>query len=197
MSKHLKKRHAETSLYWAYGMNLNHAQMRMRCPKAEPVSKLYVPNGRLIFRGVADVESVEDKERYVAGGIWRITPECEEALDALEGFPHFYHKAYLILRFKGEKREQRCMFYKMNEDRYKDVPEDRGISPPYSPYLDLIIDGYRDFGLDIDLLERAVLESNEEADKTIKLRQRWINRGQPKLVRDFKEALTLNGKGRS
>ena len=211
-------------LYWAYGMNLNFAQMRMRCPAAEPVmqplvdekgrrrrdargrvilapAKLYVPNGRLIFRGVADVEPLNDSKRYVAGGIWRITPECEEALDRLEGFPHFYHKAYLVLRLRDARTgewgdPERCMFYKMCESGYKDTPEDRGISPPYLPYLDLIIDGYRDFGLDMSLLERAVRESDKEADKTIKLRQRWVRRGQPKLVRDFKDALKLNGKGR-
>jgi hypothetical protein len=89
-----------------------------------------------------------------------------------------------------------CMFYKMNKESYQDKPKDRGISPPYFSYLDMIIDGYRDFGLDMSYLERAVIESNKEANITKKLEERWQRRGQPKLVRSFKEALKLNGRGR-
>ena len=40
--------------YLAYGMNTNRAAMRQRCPKAKPMGGFYLPNYRLIFRGVAD-----------------------------------------------------------------------------------------------------------------------------------------------
>ena len=40
--------------YLAYGMNMNRVAMRQRCPKAKPMGGFYLPNHRLIFRGVAD-----------------------------------------------------------------------------------------------------------------------------------------------
>jgi hypothetical protein len=43
------------TLYFAYGSNLNLAQMSRRCPAAVPLDKVYLPGVRLVFRGVADV----------------------------------------------------------------------------------------------------------------------------------------------
>ena len=40
--------------YLAYGMNTNKEAMAHRCPKAKPMGGFYLPNYRLIFRGVAD-----------------------------------------------------------------------------------------------------------------------------------------------
>ena len=40
--------------YLAYGMNTNRDAMAARCPNAKPMGGFYLPNHRLIFRGVAD-----------------------------------------------------------------------------------------------------------------------------------------------
>ena len=40
--------------YLAYGMNTSRDAMAVRCPNAKPLGGFYLPNHRLIFRGVAD-----------------------------------------------------------------------------------------------------------------------------------------------
>lgn len=179
------------TLYWAYGSNLNKAQMRERCPRAKAVSKLYLPGGRLIFRGVADVDLDCEETRHIGGGLWRITPRCEEVLDRFEGFPGFYRKCYLTLRLKDEDGEwlepERAMFYVMNRPD-SDRP---GVHLPWEKYYETIRQGYEDFGLDTRLLQQALEDSELEADKTPDLYERWVRKGRPSLV-DPREKASRN-----
>lgn len=162
-------------LYFAYGSNLNVAQMRARCPGATPVGALTVPNAVLRFRGVADVAYL--KGGSCPGGLWEITPEDERALDEYEGYDPrsrypLYDKKYLTLRIKGKVR--RALYYQMLTT---------GIMPPSQVYLDVIAQGYRDFGLPLDRLERAVEHSWWRKRKTPFLRDRYKRKGMPKLAR--------------
>lgn len=157
-------------LYWAYGSNLNIAQMKARCPAAEPVAPLTLPRAILRFRGVADVAFHETAK--CPGGLWRITPACEEELDMYEGVAHrLYEKRYIVLRVEG--RVERCLLYKMLQ---------RGIMPPSEHYLDVIIRGYRDFGLPLERLDRAVEHSWNRKDKTPAMRRAYRRRGEPTLA---------------
>ena len=79
--------------YMAYGMNTNRDAMAARCPKAKPMGAFYLPDHRLVFRGVADF--VEDTESVLPVVLWEITPDCLRALDQLEGYPHFYNRRKL------------------------------------------------------------------------------------------------------
>jgi len=156
-----------TSLYWAYGSNLHVERMVARCRNAEPLSKLYLA-GRLVFRGVADVIGPEREGELIAGGLWRITPECEEALDQYEGVNRYvpargmYVKKYLTLRVNGEV--QKCLYYQMTSN---------GVMPPGEGYLNIIRQGYRDFGLNRDLLEEAVAYAYTRKDKGPQERSRY------------------------
>lgn len=156
--------------YWAYGSNLNVAGMARRCPGAEQVGPLTLENGVLRFRHHADVCR---KTGYVIqGGLWRITPACEAALDRYEGAGKYYEKRYLTLRVQGAVAE--CLYYKMLG---------RGIMPPSEDYLDCIVEGYKDFGLDLELLEEAVVHSWGSKNKTPMVRARYRKRGRPTLAR--------------
>jgi gamma-glutamylcyclotransferase (GGCT)/AIG2-like uncharacterized protein YtfP len=160
------------SLYFAYGSNLNVEAMKARCPKAEPYRKLYINNGQLVFRGVADVEGVEEADSMVPGGLWHVTAECIEELDAYEGVSRgLYSKRYLTLLVKGQRRS--CLYYKMNSV---------GVMPPWESYLDVIEQGYRDFKLDRRFLNEAVERAWGEKDKTPDLRRRWLAKGRPRLA---------------
>ena len=161
-----------TSLYWAYGSNLNHRQMRHRCPRARPFGPLYL-QGRLAFRYYADVETSDDKEDVVAGGLWRITPECEETLDRYEGVSTgHYEKRYLLLEIDGARHK--VLYYRMI---------DPGVMPPEVNYLRGIREGYKDFGLDVRLLEEAVRRTWLEKDKTPIVMRRWEKYGRKKLAK--------------
>ena len=126
-------------IYVAYGSNLNKAQMAMRCPKAECLGPWTLDGWRLVFRGVADI--VQDNALCHVG-LWRITDECEQALDRYEGFPTLYRKHYF-----GPDQGEPMMAYIMNSD---------SVSMPPSGYLDSIAEGYDDFGLPKSFLGEAL-----------------------------------------
>lgn len=156
-------------LYWAYGSNLCVEHMARRCPAAEMVGPLTVDSAALVFRGVADV--VARRGRQVQGGLWRITDECERALDQYEGVVRrLYMKRYLPLPDGGE-----CMFYQMRTRH--------GIMPPSEVYVEIIARGYQDFGLDLAGLDVALAESWSRKEVTPTLHERHRKRGRPTLAR--------------
>lgn len=154
-------------LYWAYGSNLCKAAMARRCPRARPFDVLTVPDGALVFRSVADVVSRPGSS--VPGGLWEITRRCEAALDRYEGVASdYYLKKYFRLQVNG--RERRCLYYIMN-------PIYRGVAPPSEGYLETIIEGYNDFGLDTAALNTAVEESWSNKRITRQVRESRARRG--------------------
>ena len=162
-------------LYFAYGSNLHIEQMSRRCPAAVKVGVLVLPNTRLVFRGVADVISEDGVE--CPGGIWRITPECERALDRYEGFNPtnpdngMYTKEYVTMDGLPDG-ETEIMLYTMNS---------RGIYPPSSHYYDVIRQGYRDFGLDAAPLKVALKHSHDCKAPSHIERKRTRRMGRPVL----------------
>ena len=87
-------------LYFAYGANLNVEHMEYRCPKAKPICTMNLPEWRLVFRNVADIEPA--KGQSVSGLLWTITDDCEKALDIFEGYPHLYRKEYFMIKLQGK-----------------------------------------------------------------------------------------------
>ena len=144
----------KTKLYAAYGSNLNHAQMRGRCPDAKYLGSAMLQNQNLIFCGQPDhsfatIESMEGKE--VPIGLWEISPRDEKSLDRYEGYPNFYHKTVLPAAFDGE--EVHAMVYIM------DLAMPAGL--PSVMYYDIVEKGYRDCGLDTAYLKAALKTSME------------------------------------
>lgn len=147
------------ALMLSYGMNTNVAQMASRCPNAISIGRVDIPNYRLVFRGVADIEeSYGDTLQCV---LWDITENCEKALDILEGFPDFYGKEYIDVTFG--KKTYTAMIYKM-------IGSDLGYSIPSSYYQEMLEDGYADHGLDVQQIYEA--EGFCEVEDTLD----WINR---------------------
>lgn len=148
-------------LYFAYGSNLNVKQMAQRAPEAKFFGAMRMPNWKLVFRGVADIEA--DPGNHVEGGLWRITGADEMALDGYEGVKSgFYVKDYFTVSYTnaaGEPVVERCLVYLMNRDR--------GQSSPSKAYLESIRQGYEDFGLDHGKLNEAAQSADavEEAER--------------------------------
>ncbi len=139
--------------YGAYGSNLNRRHMAQRCPDATPFGSIEVPDMKLVFRDVADIEPA--KGFTVPLGLWRISKQDEEKLDRYEGYPHLYGKQMLDLPRVGE-----VLVYTMGEGSR--VRENTlRISPPNLGYFDSIAEGFEDFDLDttplIDALDEAYL----------------------------------------
>ena len=123
-------------LYFAFGSNLNHKQMKRRCRDSKYIGCYSLKNYTLVFRnyflggGVADVE--KKKNSSVLGAIYKISKKDEKELDIYEDFPKTYIKKYF--RLLGKK----VMFYYMPKKTKPILPSKR--------YLNLIIQGYKDCG---------------------------------------------------
>ena len=131
-------------LYMAYGMNTNRDAMAARCPNAKPLGGFYLPDTRLVFRGVADI--MPDENTICPVVLWDITPDCLRALDRLEGYPHLYGR---------RKINTDWIVYEMNDKSRT--------SPPNGGYYKMIEEGYKDFGLDDYKLRVALSEAEEMA----------------------------------
>ena len=135
-------------LYFAYGSNLNHRQMKERCSGAKYIKKHTLNGYKLCFShktnhsiyGHANI--VKNKKSKVYGALWNITKKDEKELDWYEGVDYnYYQKEYFNL--KGKK----VLVY---------VQKIYFIKKPNSTYLHTIIDGYKDCSLDINKLKKIV-----------------------------------------
>jgi hypothetical protein len=140
--------------YFSYGSNLNKAQMKRRCPKAVAVGPLEMPQAQLIFNGVADV--VWHATKSAVGGLWRITDECEAALDGFEGVALKGGGAYrketirVLVTVGGVEQEDDALIYVMNRSIRR---------MPSTEYLATIREGFANFGLDKQFLRTALLDT--------------------------------------
>ena len=80
----------ETNLYFAYGANMHPESMRWRCPRAQADGAFILRDWELKFYNHATIERCPGAQ--VAGVLWRLTDQCEQKLDAFEGYPHYYTK---------------------------------------------------------------------------------------------------------
>ena len=118
--------------------------MRARSPSAVAHGLLILRNAVLRFRRVADVAA--DGTAQCQGGLWWVSHQDERALDRYEGIrSRMYENRYMRVEIDGAAID--CLYYKMLRGE---------ITPPSDGYLQIIAQGYRDFGLDMEPLEAAV-----------------------------------------
>ena len=147
--------------YIAYGSNLNVYQMRYRCPNARIIGTAVMPNYELLFKGskTGSYLTIEPKDgSSVPVAVWETTADDELALDRYEGYPTFYYKKEFVLPIKGIKtskvRNRKVYVYIMHKDR--------PIGIPTKSYVRTCIEGYHNFGFDIDVLKKAYERSRKE-----------------------------------
>ena len=130
-------------LYFAYGSNLNHFQMKRRCKDSVFLKKFELKGYRLNFRSkyrAADIE--KKKNSIVTGGLFEISKSDEKKLDLYEDFPILYKKIY----FKYYNKK--VMTYTMvNKTKFR-YPTER--------YLNVVKRGYKDCKLDMKYLKIAL-----------------------------------------
>ena len=130
-------------LYFAYGSNLNHFQIKRRCKDSVFLKKYKLKDYRLNFRSkyrAADIE--KKKNSIVLGALFEISKRDEKKLDVYEDFPTLYTKIY----FKYyNKKVMTYIMVKKTEFRY-----------PTEKYLNVIKRGYKDCNLDKKYLIKAL-----------------------------------------
>ena len=130
-------------LYFAYGSNLNHFQMKRRCKDSKFIKKINLKDFNLTFRSkyrAADIE--KKKNSIVPGGLFEISKSDEKKLDVYEDYPVLYKKIYFM--YYGKK----IMTYTMNKKSSSRYPTER--------YLNIVKCGYRDCKLDKKYLIKAL-----------------------------------------
>ena len=130
-------------LYFAYGSNLNHFQMKRRCKDSIYLKKINLKNFRLTFRSKYRAADIEPKKNsLVPGGLFEISRSDEKKLDVYEDFPILYKKYYFD--YYGKK----VMTYTMKNKTPFKFPTER--------YLNVVKKGYKDCKLDKKILIKAL-----------------------------------------
>ena len=130
-------------LYFAYGSNLNHFQMKRRCKDSVFLRKINLSNFRLTFRSKYRAADIEPKKNsIVPGALFKISKSDEKKLDVYEDYPILYKKYYFT--YYGKK----VMTYTMVKKTSFRFPTER--------YLNVIKKGYKDCNLDIKYIIDAL-----------------------------------------
>ena len=121
-------------LYFAYGSNLHHFQMKRRCKDSIFIKKINLKNFRLTFRSKYRAADIEPKKNsIVPGGLFEISKNDEKKLNIYEDFPSLYKKYYFF--YYGKK----VMTYTMVKKTKFRYPTER--------YLNTVTKGYVDCNL--------------------------------------------------
>ena len=130
-------------LYFAYGSNLHHFQMKRRCKDSVFLKKINLINFRLTFRSKYRAADIEPKKKSVVpGGLFKISKNDEKKLDVYEDYPILYKKYYFYYY------EKKIMTYTMVQKSPFKFPTER--------YLNIIKKGYKDCDLDKKILTKAL-----------------------------------------
>ena len=95
---------SDQELYFAYGSNMNKAQMSIRCPRSKPLAIARFSGHRFLInsRGVATV--IPDRNYSVYGVIWRLSDGDEDALDYYEGIKdEIYYKKIISVQVANDQ----------------------------------------------------------------------------------------------
>ena len=130
-------------LYFAYGSNLNHFQMKKRCKDSVFLKKINLTNFKLTFRSKYRAADIEPKKSSVVpGAMFEISKSDENKLDIYEDYPNLYKKYYFTYY------EKKVMTYTMTKKTSFRFPTER--------YLNIVKRGYKDCNLDNKYLKIAL-----------------------------------------
>ena len=130
-------------LYFAYGSNLNHFQMKRRCKESIYIKKINLKNFKLTFRSKYKAADIEKKKySIVPGGLYKISKSDEKKLDIYEDYPILYKKYYF------NYYRSKVMTYIMVKKTLFRFPTQK--------YLNTVKQGYKDCKLDNKYLIKAL-----------------------------------------
>jgi len=137
-------------LYFAYGSNMNHAQMKERCPGGRFLKRVVLEGHRFIYDGYsvtrqgATANFVKSEVENVRGALFEITEKDRLALDAHEGYPKDYDRTIFEVK-DVEGNAYAAMAY------FRPV---RALGRPHPDYEKVILDGAKDCKLPEDYIDR-------------------------------------------
>ena len=131
-------------LYFAYGSNLHHFQMKRRCKNSVFLRKINLKNFKLTFRSKYRAADIQPKKNsFVPGALFEISRSDEKKLDIYEDYPVLYKKYYFTNYGK------KIMTYTMTKKTSFTFPTER--------YLNIVKRGYTDCKIDKKYLKKALI----------------------------------------
>jgi len=147
-------------LYFSYGSFLDSETLKRHCPKAQYVGKAILPNWEVQFNflsrtykgGVTGIEPAVAK--LVRGVLYDVSNEELHHLDSIEGVPEgiYYRQTIYVVDESG--KPMKAVTYRTTNPR--------GPFKPMRKYLDLMIKGAKEHGLEQDYIQQ--LEAIETID---------------------------------
>jgi len=126
--------------YFAYGSNMNHVQMKTRCPGSRFITKVFLDGYKFVYDGYTTIRNgavanvIPSIGEIVWGGLFEINQDNLFALDCYEGYPTIYQRKELEVKDDNGKRYQAIVYLRNKKQ----------IGKPSSEYRNLIIQGARD-----------------------------------------------------
>ena len=144
-------------LYFAYGSNLDEAQMAARCQAPIRQGIAFLPDYRFVFSGVSPlrehmgVASIRQAAgKTCAGLLWHITDADLAALDIREGYPVRYHRKIVCVHDASGARHDAWLYFKEDE-----VP----LNPPCDAYYQQVLKAYENHGFEQQIVHDAYKEA--------------------------------------
>ena len=147
--------------YVAYGSNLNKEQMNERCPDSPQVTgTAKIMDYRLVYRKSKTgfyLTIEEARGSYVPVGIWKVSDKDEKELDVREGCPKLYKKKDITLDVvlcDDSAKTLNCFIYILGPEHEYGLPKQK--------YVDRCRIGYKEFGFDEAILDKAWKDTEKE-----------------------------------
>jgi gamma-glutamylcyclotransferase (GGCT)/AIG2-like uncharacterized protein YtfP len=137
-------------LYFAYGSNMNLAQMKQRCPGARFLKSVVLEGHRFVYDGYSVVRDgataniVPSDADSVKGALFEITERDKLALDSHEGYPRAYDRREFDVRDAAGNVLKAMAYFRTG----------RALGQPHPDYEKVILDGAKDCRLAEDYVDK-------------------------------------------
>lgn len=136
--------------YFAYGSNMNHTQMKQRCPASKFIKRAFLENHKLVFDGYSNTKNaavaniVMSSGELVWSGVFQISEKDLTSLDFYEGYPTCYDRREVVVCDDRGEQIRAIIYYRWL----------RELGQPSSDYMNIIIEGAIQCGLPEEYIQK-------------------------------------------
>lgn len=118
--------------YFAYGSNMNHKQMRKRCPHSRFIKRVYLGGYKFVYDGSPERENavaniVEAEGSIVWGGLFDIDEGDLKNINKYEGYPYCYTRKTVSVKDSEGNTYNAIVFFRSGRMEAEPHPEYRKI----------------------------------------------------------------------
>jgi gamma-glutamylcyclotransferase (GGCT)/AIG2-like uncharacterized protein YtfP len=139
--------------YFAYGSNMNHEQMKDRCPGSRFLKRVYLSNYKFVYDGYSSLRKgavaniVRSENDTVWGALFEVDSECLKSLDRYEGFPTYYQKETVEVQDDQDKKYNALVYLR----------EPREVGKPSDEYRKVVLEGAKNCELPKEYIDRFIM----------------------------------------